>query len=140
MGLSMNEHTQPHADRTSAVLRAAFAVSNELGAGFLEKVYEHALAVELRHAGCHVATQVPVRIVYREETVGDYVADMIVDHCVLVEIKAAETLASIHVAQTLNYLRATRLPVALLLNFGTPKVQHRRLVLTSPTAGGGSNA
>ena len=118
----------PCGETTEAIIAGAFEVSNSLGCGFLEKVYEKALVVELRRRGLHVATQVPVRILYRQETVGDYRADIIVDRSVLVEVKATVQHHDISVAQTLNYLRATKLPVALLINFGRPKVKYKRLV------------
>ena len=108
---------------------AAFDVSNTLGCGFLEKVYENALVVALKKAGLKISQQVPVRVIYEGETVGDYVADLVVDGTILVEIKATVEHHDVYVAQVLNYLRATRLPVGLLLNFGRPKLTHRRLVL-----------
>ena len=113
---------------TEAIIAGAFRVSNTLGCGFLEKVYENALAAELRHRGLDVATQVPIRVVYREETVGDYQADMVVNRSVLVEVKATEAHHDIFMAQVLNYLRATKIPVGLLLNFGQPRLWNKRLV------------
>ena len=119
-----------HEELTEKIIRGSFAVSNMLGCGFLEKVYENALVVELRRMGLRVAQQAPVRVVYAEQTVGEYVADVIVEGAVLVEIKATVEDHPIYVAQTLNYLKATRLPVGLLINFGQPRLQYRRLVLT----------
>jgi GxxExxY protein len=113
---------------TGVILRVAFDVSNELGCGFLEKVYENAMAVGLRGGGLKVAQQVPVRVKYLGQIVGDYIADMIVENAVLVEIKATEQHNPIYVAQTLNYLRATDLDVGLLLNFGKPKLAYKRLL------------
>ena len=119
-----------HEELTEKIIRGSFAVSNMLGCGFLEKVYENALVVELRRMGLRVAQQAPVRVVYAEQTVGEYVADVIVEGAVLVEIKATVEDHPIYVAQTLNYLKATRLPVGLLINFGQPRLQYRRLILT----------
>ena len=119
-----------HEELTEKIIRGSFAVSNTLGCGFLEKVYENALVVELRRMGLRVAQQAPVRVVYAEQTVGEYVADVIVEGAVLVEIKATVEDHPIYVAQTLNYLKATRLPVGLLINFGQPRLQYRRLILT----------
>jgi GxxExxY protein len=121
---------RPHMDLTGEILKAAFQVSNTLGCGFLEKVYENSLVAELRAMGLHAVQQARVRVVYREQTVGDYIADVIVEGAVLIEIKATEEHHPIYVAQVLNYLRATRLPVALLVNFGRPKLKYRRFVLT----------
>ncbi len=120
----------PHKDITAAILKAAFAVSNALGSGFLEKVYENALTLELRTMGLDVFQQVPVRILYRGQDVGEYCADMVVNRAVLVETKATETHHPIYEAQTLNYLKALNLQVGLLLNFGLPKLQYKRLVLS----------
>jgi GxxExxY protein len=120
----------PHHELTGKIIRAAMEVSNTLGCGFLEKVYENSLAIELQSAGISVRQQVPIRVLYHGHTVGDYCADMIVEGAVLIETKAAEVDNPIFVAQTLNYLRATSLPVGLILNFGRPKLSFRRLVLT----------
>ena len=129
-GEGMKKKELIHEELTGKILRAAFSVSNTLGCGFLEKVYENALAVELRLMGLNVVQQLPVRIVYRDETVGDYVADMVVDGAVIVEVKATAEDHPVYVAQTLNYLRATGLRVGLLLNFGQPKLKYRRLILS----------
>ena len=120
----------PHKELTNQIIRAAFQVSNTLGCGFLEKVYENALAVELRSQDLNVQQQVPVRVLYRGQTVGDYCVDMIVQRTVLIETKAAEKDSPIFIAQTLNYLKATGLPVGLVLNFGQPRLSYRRLALT----------
>lgn len=124
----------PHEALTGQIIAAAFDVSNALGCGFLEKVYENALTVELRHRGLSTTRQVPIRVVYRDETVGDYVADLIVERTVLVEIKATEDHKPVYTAQTLNYLRATRLPVALLINFGRPRLWYKRYVFSGGAA------
>jgi GxxExxY protein len=113
---------------TERILGAAFKVHNELGCGFLEKVYENAMVVELRQGGVPSEQQKAIQVNYGGAIVGDYQADLIVDGRVLVECKAASQLDSVHEAQLLNYLRATRIRVGLLLNFGRPKLQHRRLV------------
>ena len=102
---------------TGSIIGAAQAVSSELGSGFLEKVYENALAFELRRRGHEVAQQKAVDVRYRQEIVGQYFADLVVDRCVLVELKAVAGLEKIHRAQCLNYLRATGLRISLLLNF-----------------------
>ena len=112
-----NAQEFPEKEKTGRIIKAAFEVSNTLGCGFLEKVYENALSLELKRRGLQVTQQVPIRVLYLGQTVGNYIADLIVENAVLVEIKATEENHSIYVAQTLNYLRATNLPVALLINF-----------------------
>jgi len=125
----MKDEDYPCRELTEVVIAGAFAVSNTLGCGFLEKVYENALAAELRFRGLTVATQVPIEVSYRQVVVGTYQADMVVNESVLVEVKATESHHDIFVAQTLNYLRATSLPVGLLINFGQPKLRFKRLAV-----------
>jgi GxxExxY protein len=115
-------------DLTEAILGAAFKVLNTLGAGFLEKVYENALALELRKAGLAVECQRPFAIRYEGAVVGDYLADLVVAGKVIVECKAATNLDPVHEAQLMNYLKASGLRVGLLVNFGRPKLQYRRIV------------
>jgi GxxExxY protein len=113
---------------TRAIIQAAYRVSNELGCGFLEKVYENALALELRWTGHRVTQQHGVDVRYRKEIVGRYIVDLLIDDCVVIELKAMTSLDPIHRAQCLNYLRATGLRVGLLLNFGRPKLEIHRVV------------
>jgi GxxExxY protein len=113
---------------TEAIIGCAHSVSNSLGAGFLEKVYENALAVELRLNSIETIQQQRIEVSYRDVVVGDYVADLLVEKCVVVEVKAVKALEDIHVAQCLNYLKATSLSVCLLINFGSPKVVVKRIV------------
>lgn len=108
---------------------AAFAVSNTLGVGYLEAVYRRSLAVELALKGLPVDQEVPFDVIYRGEIVGRFQADFIAGGCVVVETKACEGLASPHLAQVLNYLRCSGLRAGLLLNFGTQRVQVKRVVL-----------
>jgi GxxExxY protein len=114
---------------TEKILGAAFKVQNTLGCGFLEKVYENAMVVELSRAGISVEQQKPMQVRYQGAIVGEYQADLVVDSRVIVELKAASKLDSIHEAQLLNYLKATRVRVGLLFNFGCPKLQYRRFVV-----------
>lgn len=109
------------------IIGCAFTVSNVLGVGFLEKVYENALAHELRRAGLSVVQQHPVTVRYDGTIVGEYVADLLVEKCVLVELKHAKPLDDVRLAQCLNYLKATNLQLCLLLNFGKPRVEVRRI-------------
>jgi len=114
---------------TEKVIGCAHLISNTLGAGFLEKVYENALVLELRNAGLEVGQQHPVPVFYKSVQVGDYTADLLVEGCVIVELKAVKALDEIHAAQCLNYLRATGLSVCLLINFAKPRLQIKRIVL-----------
>lgn len=118
----------PINDLTEKVIGCAFTVSNALGAGFLEKVYENALAYELRHSGLEVVQQHPISVQYRGQVVGEYVADLFVDQRLIIEIKAVKGVDQVHIAQCINYLKATRHHVGLLLNFGKPKLEVKRLV------------
>jgi GxxExxY protein len=116
-----------HRDLTDAIINAFYHVYNALGSGFLEKVYENALVYELRKRGYTVAQQLPIKVLYDGQVVGDYYADLVVNDCVILELKAVATIAPDHEAQLLNYLRATRYDVGLLLNFG-PKPQVKRKI------------
>ena len=106
-----------------------YEVNKILGSGFLEKVYENALFVELNKRGINAACQVPITVEYKNATVGQYIADMIVEDSVLIEIKAIEALQKVHEAQILNYLKATGYKVGLLVNFTHPKAIIKRFVL-----------
>lgn len=118
------------ADITEKVIGAFYDVYNELGYGFLEKVYENALAMALRSTELDIRQQAPISVTFRGTTVGEYFADLLVENCVIVEIKAAEKLSPSHEAQLLNYLKATRVEVGLLVNFG-PSPDFKRRVLMS---------
>ena len=113
---------------TEIIIKCVYRVANTLGNGFLEKVYENALAHDLRKTGFLVEQQKGIQVRYDGVVVGDYMADILVQNTVLVELKAVKTLDNIHVAQCLNCLKATGFKVCLLLNFGTPRVQIRRLI------------
>lgn len=110
------------------VIGAVYEVSNVLGAGFLEKVYERALVKELALRGLHAEVQYPIQVVYKGETVGDYFADILVERKLIVELKCAERLGNDHLAQCLNYLKATGRNIALLVNFQNPKIEWKRVV------------
>ncbi|MCY2952386.1 MAG: GxxExxY protein [Planctomycetota bacterium] len=110
---------------TERIIGCAFRVASNLGCGFLEKCYENALAYELRKIGLRVEQQVPLKVRYEDVVVGEYVADMVVEGVILVELKAIESLQTIHAAQCINYLAATGLPLCLLINFGK-RVQVKR--------------
>lgn len=114
-----------HKELTGRLIEAFYDVYNALGYGFLEKVYENALVIELRKMGIVVVSQAPIQVHYDGHLVGEYFADLLVDEKVIVEVKAVRTLGDAHEGQLLNYLKATRYEVGLLLNFG-PKPQIKR--------------
>jgi len=112
---------------TAQVIGAAQRVSSVLGEGFLEKIYENALLLELKKRGVRVEQQRPVHVRYDGEIIGDYVTDLLVEDRVVVELKAVTVLDRVHRSQCVNYLRATGLPVCLLLNFGCRRLEVRRI-------------
>lgn len=119
-----------HSEITGEIIKAFYKVYNTLGYGFLEKVYENALALELRDSGLSVFQQSPIKVFYKDKEVGEYFADLIVENSVIVELKAIEGLSEIHEAQLLNYLKATKIEVGMLLNFGA-KAEYRRKVFNN---------
>ncbi len=122
-----NQDLEQYNSLTERIIGCAYKVSNTLGAGFLEKVYENALAHELRKGGLHVQQQAALQVSYDGIVVGEYLADLLVEECVLVELKAVKSLDEIHEAQCLNYLKATGLRLCLLINFGTTRIQVKRI-------------
>lgn len=116
-----------HEELTAKILECCFEVSNELGAGFLESVYERALVVALSQKGLRVESQVSLRVKFRGVIVGDFFADLIVEEVVWVELKAVTRILSEHKAQVINYLNATGIEVGLLVNFGNPRMEYFRL-------------
>ncbi len=112
---------------TEKIIASAFSVSNTLGIGFVEKVYENAHAHQMRKDGLKVVQQHPIKVEYDGVAVGEFLADMLVEDRVLVELKAVSELTSEHLAQALNYLRATGLVACLLINFGKSRIQIRHL-------------
>ncbi len=116
----------PFENTTRRIIGAYYEVYNQLGFGFLEKVYENAMVVELKARGLQVNPQHPIKVVYKGNPVGEYMADIIVDKKVICEIKAIQSLRPEHEAQLLNYLKATGIKVGLLLNFGPkPEIMRR---------------
>jgi len=115
-----------HEAITKAVIGCAFDVINELGAGFLESVYEKSLLLALRQKGLEAMAQYPARVMFRGECVGDFYADILVDEKVIVELKAVKAIAPEHQAQIINYLNATEIEVGLLINFGNPRLEYKR--------------
>ena len=119
-----------HADVTEAIIKGFYYVYNTLGYGFLEKVYENALRLTLAKAGYSVSKQVPIKVHFEGQLVGEYFADLMVNNMVIIEVKAADGIAMEHEAQLLNYLKATEIEVGPLLNFG-PKAEFRRRILSN---------
>ncbi len=111
---------------TEKIIGCAFEVINELGAGFLESVYEKAMAIALRDRGLLVQCQFPIHVHFRQLIVGEFFADLFVEEKVIVELKAVKAIAPEHQAQTINYLKATGIEVGLLINFGNPKLEYKR--------------
>ncbi len=121
-----------HADLTEKIIGCAYKVYNQLGAGFIEKIYENALIIELRNAALNVQQQYPVKVYYQGILIGDYVADIVVEDKVVVELKAVSQLTKAHEVQLINYLKATKLEVGLLINFGD-QISIKRKVLSKTT-------
>ena len=115
-------------DLTEAVIGSAFEVANVLGAGFMERVYERALVRELALRGVNAKAQVSFPVSYKGQCVGEYVADLVVEEKVIVELKCVDRFANEHMAQCINYLKASGMQIALLLNFQRSKVQWKRIV------------
>jgi GxxExxY protein len=113
---------------TEIIIGCAYKVSNTLGSGFLEKVYENAFAYELTQAGLKVGQQYPLQVNYEGVVVGVYTADLLVEECILVELKTVSQLDSSHLAQCMNYLKATDLHICLLFNFGNRHLELKRIV------------
>ncbi len=108
-------------------MECCFEVINELGAGFLESVYEKALVIALSQKGLSVRSQIPLKVRFRGAIVGDFFADLIVEETVLIELKAVARILPEHKAQVINYLNATGIEVGLLVNFGSPRLEYFRL-------------
>jgi len=114
---------------TEKIISCAYKIGNTLGCGFLEKVYENALAHELRKLGLNVKQQEEIKVFYDSVEVGYYEADLLIEDLILVELKAVREINDIYMAQCLNYLKATKLKICLLINFGNPRVEIKRIVL-----------
>jgi GxxExxY protein len=126
----MENQNFKHADITALIIKAYYTVYNKLGYGFLEKVYENAMVIELRKKGFEIKQQHPIKVFYDNLEVGSYYADLIVNNSVIIELKAAEAICEEHEAQITNYLRATDIEVGLLLNFGKT-AQYKRKVFSN---------
>ncbi|HQU84027.1 MAG TPA: GxxExxY protein [Pyrinomonadaceae bacterium] len=117
-----------YSDLTYKIIGFSMKVHNTLGNGFLEKVYENSLMILFRRARIKAEQQVPIKVWFEGEVVGDYIADILVEDKIILELKVAEKISDVFKAQTLNYLKATKLDVALILNFGGKSLEHFRLI------------
>ena len=129
--MNTDSHGFKHGEITQKIIKVFYEVYNELGHGFLESVYEKSLQVALNSMGIKVRRQIEIPVSFRGQRVGDFTADMLVEDCVLLELKAARSLDTSHTAQLLNYLRATEIEVGLLLNFGL-RPEFKRLIFDNP--------
>lgn len=119
-----------HEELTNKILKAFYTVYNTLGYGFLEKVYENAMMIELKKMGLNGSKQIPIKVFYDEFKVGDYYADIIVEDLIILELKAMERISENHEYQLINYLKATEIEIGLLLNFGE-KPEFKRKIFTN---------
>jgi GxxExxY protein len=126
--MNADEHRLELDRITKKIIGCVYRVSNTLGCGFLEKVYKNALVIDLRYAKLRLDRQHPVTVFYNDLPVGEFAIDLLVESCVIVELKAAKTLDEVHFPQCLNYLRASGLNVRLPVNFGTSRAQIKRIV------------
>ncbi len=129
--MNTDRHGFKHGEITEKIIGVFYQVYNELGHGFLESVYQKSLQIALNSIGLKAVTQIEIPVWFRGQQVGDFSADLLVDNCVLIELKAGSTLHPAHTAQLLNYLRATDIEVGLLLNFGL-KPEFKRLLFDNP--------
>jgi len=113
---------------TSQIINCSFTVANKLGAGFLEKVYENSLLIELRKNGLKAENQKPVNVYYDQTIVGEYFADIFVENEIIIELKAIKHLDDVHKSQLMNYLKASNKRFGLLINFGPPKIEIKRII------------
>lgn len=113
-------------DLTGKILQACFEVSNELGIGFIESVYEKSLLVALKEKDLKAENQVPINVKFRQIIVGEFYADILVEDKILIELKAVNSLINEHKVQVINYLKASGIEVGFLVNFGNPKLEYRR--------------
>ena len=126
--MTTDKMSRPINEITYAINGAIFAVHNGLGPGFLEKVYENALMLELKQRGMRAQRQAPIEVRYKDTVVGEYYADILVEDQVILELKCVDRILKIHEAQILNYLKATGMKVGLLVNFKSVKAQVKRFV------------
>ena len=125
--MNTDKYNGKHINLSDDIIRIFYKVYNKLGYGFLEKVYENSMMIESKREGVRAVSQAPIKVLYDNEIVGEYFADILVDNRIILEIKAVRSLLADHEAQLLNYLKATEFEVGLLLNFGPKPVIKRRI-------------
>lgn len=118
-----------YSDITEKIIKCSYDVYNSLGSGFLEKVYENALTLKIKKIGLKAEQQYPIKVNFENEVVGEFFADILVEDKIIVELKALQELSDVHEAQLINYLKATKIEVGLLINFG-PNIKIRRRIYT----------
>jgi len=126
------ETNMEYRELTEKIIACAFTVYNQMQYGYLESVYEKCMLIELKKAGLSAESQKPISVFYENQTVGDFVADMIINRAVILELKSVSRIIKVHEIQLVNYLTATRLPVGLILNFGPNRVEVKRKVRELP--------
>lgn len=119
-----------HKEKSKTILKVFYDVYNQLGYGFLEKVYQNAMYLELKRQGYKVDAQKQIKVYFKNQLVGEYYADLVIDDVIIIELKACEYLLSSHIAQLMNYLKSTKIEVGLLLNFGESP-DFKRLIYTN---------
>lgn len=130
MPLNKNDDKIVHKDLSYKIIGLAMQVHKELGHGFLEKVYENAMMVLIRREGVKALQQAPIKVMFQGEVVGDYFADILVEEKIILELKSVDRIIDAHKAQALNYLKATGMQLAIILNFGKEKLEYERLALS----------
>jgi GxxExxY protein len=118
-----------HKEITEKIIKAYYKVYNTLGYGFLEKVYENAMAIELRNMGFEVKCQYPINVFYETEIIGEYYADIVINDIIVIELKASSSLLEEHECQLINYLKATEIELGLLMNFGKEAEYKRKVFM-----------
>ena len=122
-----NQNQLPHSDISEIIIGCCFEIMKELGAGFLEKIYKNALFIAMKQKGLTVLAEQSFEVVFRNHRIGTYVADLVVENAIVVELKCCASLLPEHQAQVINYLKASGTPVGLLVNFGHQKLEYKRL-------------
>ncbi len=115
-------------DLSYKIVGCAMEVHNKLGFGFMEKVYENALIIEFMNKKIDSKQQVPIKVIYKGETIGEYIADILIENKIIIELKTCESISNAHRSQIINYLKATGLKLGLLINFGTKNLEYERFV------------
>ena len=122
-----NKIELPHSAISKNIICCCFEIMKELGSGFLENVYKNALFIAMKQKGLNVLSEQVFEVTFRNHKIGKYIADLVVDNVIIVELKCCKTLLPEHQAQVINYLKASGIPVGLLVNFGNPKLEYKRL-------------